>query len=156
MPVGSRQQIHDFLGLKRIALIGASRDEKSYSRAILKEFRRVGFDMIPVNPAAREIEGLPCAACIADVAPAVAGALIVTAPAAGEPRVRECLEAGIKFIWVRGKPGRSSLSREIVAQCAERGVLLIEGYCPLMFLPDTLFFHRLHGFFSRLGGHYPR
>ena len=156
MPSGSLQQIRDFLDLKRIALIGASRDGKSYSRNVMKDFQRRGYQIIPVNPAAGEIEGLPCVPRISDVSPLPDGALIVTAAESCEPRVRECLDAGVKRIWVRGMPGTKSVSKEVVSLCAERNVSLIEGYCPLMFLPGTLFFHRIHGFFSRLAGRYPR
>jgi hypothetical protein len=33
---------------------------------------------------------------------------------------------------------------------------VIVGYCPHMFLPETPWFHRLHGFFMKIGGRYPQ
>ena len=53
----SLQQIHDFLELKRFAVVGVSRQPQDFSRAVLKEFLARGFEAVPVNPDADEIDG---------------------------------------------------------------------------------------------------
>src|ERR1035441_3344310 len=50
------ERIQDFLGQKRLAIVGVSRQPKDFSRAVLREFREKGYDAVPVNPAAREMD----------------------------------------------------------------------------------------------------
>jgi len=33
---------------------------------------------------------------------------------------------------------------------------VVPGFCPLMFFPDTAWFHRLHGLVMKITGSYPR
>ena len=42
-----------------------------------------------------------------------------------------------------------------VASCRNRGLAVIKGYCPFMFLPKSAFFHRVHRFFMKVAGSYP-
>jgi acyl-CoA synthetase (NDP forming) len=156
MPAASLQHIQSFLNAKSVALIGASRDEKSYSRSLLRELQRVGMQVVPVNPSASEIEGLPCAAEVGEVQPLPQAALIVTAPARSDGLIRDSVAAGIKIVWARGGAGPKTVTAETRQLCDQRGVALIEGYCPLMFLPQAVFVHRLHAFLVRLAGRYPR
>ena len=151
MPVkgATRADIESFLGQKRIAVVGVSRHENEYSRMLFRELARRGYDVAPVNPEAREVEGARCFARIADVAPAVEGALVLLPSAAAETAVRECVEAGVKQIWSRRDvPGASEL-------CREQDVSLVTGVCPFMFLPHGAIFHQCHALTMRLVGRYP-
>jgi hypothetical protein len=47
------------------------------------------------------------------------------------------------------------VSPEAVALCRERGIEVVDGECPFMFLPDTGWFHGVHRLFKRLGGRLP-
>ncbi len=40
--------------------------------------------------------------------------------------------------------------RETVGFCRARGIEVIDGACPYMFLPRAALFHRVHGFLHRL------
>jgi predicted CoA-binding protein len=51
-----RPAIDSFLKLKRIAFVGVSRKEADFSRALWKEFRERGYNLIPVNPNAGTID----------------------------------------------------------------------------------------------------
>jgi predicted CoA-binding protein len=155
MSTVSRELIADFLAQKRVALVGASRTERSYSRSLLREFRKRGYDVIPVNPSTTEIDGQPCFSRVQYVKPSVEAALILTPIATTERIIHDCAEAGVKRIWVRGVDGKQSLSQAAVKTCCDQDIHLIDGYCPLMFLPQTHFLHRLHGFVLKLAGKYP-
>ena len=48
--------ISDFLNLRRIALIGVSRDPKDFSRVLFRELCERGYDMVLVNPSADKLE----------------------------------------------------------------------------------------------------
>jgi predicted CoA-binding protein len=151
----TRTDINNFLACRRIALVGASRDPKDFSRAMLREMCQRGYDMVPVNPSASELDGRPCFARVQDIHPSVEGALIMTSPRDTERVVHDCAEAGITRIWLHRGGGQGSISREAVEFCNATGMSLVEGHCPFMFLPGTQFFHRVHGFFLRLSGRYP-
>ena len=52
-----RQLIDDFLAQKRIAVVGVSRNPRDFTRTMFNEFIRRGYDAVPVNPNAAEIDG---------------------------------------------------------------------------------------------------
>ncbi len=145
----ARADIEGFLTQKRLAVVGVSRHENEYGRTLFRELVKRGYDVVPVNPAAEELDGVRCYARVADVAPAVDGALVLLPAAAAEGIVRECVEQGITRIWSRNDvPG----AREL---CQERGASLVAGYCPFMFLSHGAFVHQCHAFVTRLVGQYP-
>ena len=148
--------VRDFLALRRIALVGASRDPKDFSRYLFQEMHRKGYDMVPVNPSANELDGKPCFARVQDIQPPVDAALVMTAARNTEQVVRDCAEAGIHYVWMHRSGGPGAVSPEAVHFCLKQGIHLVEGHCPLMFLPHTPFFHRVHGFLLKLTGSYPR
>ena len=49
-------QIQDFLGRKRLALVGVSRDPKDFTRALFGELSRREYDVVPVNPEVIEVD----------------------------------------------------------------------------------------------------
>jgi hypothetical protein len=69
--------------------------------------------------------------------------------------VRDCAEAGIKYIWLYGVGGPGSIDAKVIEFCKQQGLTVIPGFCPYMFLPGTPFFHRMHGFVMRLTGNCP-
>ena len=52
---------------KSIAIVGASTDRSKYGNKAVRAFKQGGWKVYPVNPGAKEVEGLPCYASIADV-----------------------------------------------------------------------------------------
>ncbi len=148
--------IQDFLTKKRLAIVGVSRNPRDFSRALFREFLKRGYDAVPVNPQAEEVEGRRCYGRLADIAPPVEAALLMTSPELTERVAAECAEAGVKQVWMYRAIGLGAINPKAVALCREKGIGVIEGFCPLMFLPKTAFFHRLHGFFMKLTGSYPR
>jgi len=150
------QRIDDFLGSKRLAMIGVSREPKDFTRGLLREFQRRGYDVVPVNPNAGEIEGVRSFRRVQDIRPAVDGALLMTTPAATDGVVRDCLEAGVKRVWMYRGAGPGAVSRKAVEFCEANGISVVPGYCPYMFWNDSGFVHRLHGFVLKLIDRYPR
>jgi uncharacterized protein len=149
-------EVRDFLTLRRIALVGVSRDPKDFSRVLFREMCDKGYDMVPVNPAVGAMETRRCFPRVQEIEPPAEAALVLTPPRETERVVRDCAEAGIRRIWMHRGGGQGSVSREAVDFCRKQGMHLVEGYCPFMFLPHTPFFHRVHGFVLKLTGDYPR
>ncbi|HEV2495239.1 MAG TPA: CoA-binding protein [Terriglobia bacterium] len=155
MATTTRSEIDDFLAQKRLAMVGVSKDPKDFSRGLFRDLRRRGYDMVPVNPGIAEVEGARCFPRLQDVTPPVDGALVMTPAAKSEQVARDCAEAGIARVWLHRGVGTGAVSQAAVDFCQQRGMHLVAGFCPYMFLPETEFFHRLHGVFMRLTGGYP-
>ena len=149
-------QIEDFLGRKRLAVVGVSRDPKDFSRRLFQELKRREYDVVPVNPDVTEVDGLRCYAHVTDISPRVEGALLMTKPAITEQVVRECEAAGIRRIWMYRASGSGAVSAAAVSFCEATGMSVVAGECPFMFLPETPWFHRFHGFCHKLIGRYPQ
>ena len=147
--------VKDFLDQRRIAMVGVSRDPHDFSRALFREMCSKGYDVVPVNPLAEEIEGRPSYHQVQEIAPPVDAALIITSPSQTEQVVRDCSAARIRRVWMHRGGGQGSVNPKAVSFCQENGIRLIEGHCPFMFLPETQLFHRIHGFVLKLTGKYP-
>jgi predicted CoA-binding protein len=149
-------RVREFLGQHRLAIVGVSQRPKDFSRALFREFRERGYDAVPVNPAAQEIDGQRCFARVQDIQPPVAGVLLMTSPAATESVVRDCAEAGIPRVWMYRATGAGAVSAEAVGFCESKGISVIPGECPFMFLPEGAWFHRFHGWVRKIAGSYPK
>ena len=151
----SLETIEDFLAEKRIAMVGISRDPANFSVKLFEELCRRGYDVVPVNPNTAEVGGRRCFARLQDVQPPVEGVLMMTSPAVTETVVRDCAEVGIRKVWMYRAGGKGAVSRKAVAFCEERGMQVVPGECPFMFLPGAAGVHRFHGLIRKITGLYP-
>lgn len=152
----SRQHVDEFWRLRRIALIGLSRDPKHFSQVVWKELKQRGYEVVAVNPKTDRIDGEPCFARIQDVVPPVEGALIMTPPRVTEQVVQDCAEAGITRVWLHGGAGIGASSPKAIEFCETHGMQTVANQCPMMFIPHTMFLHRVHGFAKKVTGSYPK
>jgi predicted CoA-binding protein len=154
--------IYDFLAQRRIALIGVSRKDKHFSRMLFKELIERRYQVCAVNPNAEHIDGFPCFNSITDVMKTdfgdtpVGGAIIIAAPDNFDQIADECLESGVKRIWLYGIMGNAPKHHEIIDKCRRANISIISDLCPFMFLPQTGLIHRLHAGFLKLTGKYPK
>ena len=148
--------VQDFLALRRLAVVGVSRNPKDFTRSLLRELLARGYDAVPVNPGISEMEGVPCFARLSDVTPPVEGALLVTSPQVTDAVVRECADAGIRRVWMYRAGGRGAVSPAATSYCNATGIRVVEGECPFMFLPQAGVIHRVHGWCRKVTGAYPR
>lgn len=140
-----RDQIKDFLAQKRIAVIGVSRNPRDFSRQLFHDLKDRGYEVIPVNPNAAEIDGQPCYAHVQDIPTAVDGALLMTSSRESNEVVNECIDAGVERIWFFRAIGEGAVSKTALQQCEAYGIDVIPGECPYMFLPKAGFPHNVHG-----------
>jgi hypothetical protein len=148
--------IEHFLGKKRLAVVGVSHNPKDFTRSLFRELRKRGYDLAPVNPAVSEIDGIECVARLSDVRPPVEAVLLLTSPQVTGKVVSECAQAGVEIVWMYRASGAGAVNPEAVRFCQSKGIRVIAGECPFMFLPDTGFPHSLHRFFKKAMGSYPR
>lgn len=140
---GTRAKIDEFLKLKRIAVVGVSRKEQSYSRMVLNALIERGYDVVAVNPALTEMEGKPAFASVGAVTPAAEGALILTPVREYAGVAAECRKAGIGKLWFRFKA------------VGVEGAM-VQDECPMMWLEKTEWFHGLHKGLRQLVGTLPK
>ena len=152
----SIETIEDFLRQKRIAMVGISREPKDFSVMLFDEFRRRGYDMVPVNPGVSELFGQPCFARVQDIQPRVDAAILMTSPSVTEEVVRDCAEAGVRLVWMYRAGGPGATSEPAIEFCHAHNIQVVPGECPFMFWRDSGLGHRLHGFVLKIFGRYPR
>ena len=152
----SLESIEAFLAVKRIAMVGVSRDPKHFSTALFKELVRRGYEVVPVNPQSEEVLGHRCFARVQDIQPPVEAALLMTPANATDAMVADCAEAGVGRIWMyRAGGSGGAVTPSSVAFCREHGIDVVPGECPFMFLPKNGV-HGIHGFLWKLMGKYPK
>lgn len=153
----TRQQIDDFLALKRVAVVGVSRTPKEFSHALWQELRQRRYDAVPVNPATTMLDGHMCYPKVSAIQPPVDAVLILTPKHLTDEVMADCVAAGVKHVWIQqGMGGVGSVTKSAVAYGEEHGVEVIAGLCPYMFFPGTPFFHGFHAFGKKLTGSYPK
>lgn len=153
--MATRAEIDEFLAQPRLGFVGVSRDPKAFSASVYRELRDHGHDLVPVNPGADVIEGDACCRRVADL-PADIDSVLVMVPAdRAADVVRDCVDRGVRRVWLHRGVGPSSVSVEAVELCAAAGVTCIDGACPLMFVEPTGLVHRIHRTGRRLTGRLP-
>ena len=120
--------IKDFLKQKSFAVVGSFRNETKYAYQILNILKNKGYEVYPVNPRIKEVEGLKCYPSIKDVPVVCDVADIVTPPKITEKIVRECKEKGIKRVWLQ--PGAES--QDAINFCKENEIKVIYGLCVML------------------------
>jgi predicted CoA-binding protein len=149
MGPSSIEEARAFLASRRIALLGVSRDAHDFSRAIFRELLRRGHDVVPVNPALQQADGVPAFTRLRDLAPAADAALLMLPAESVYEAVVECIDARVKRIWFHRGAGAGCATASALALCRANGVAVVQGLCPFMALPGAAFPHRAHGFLRR-------
>lgn len=150
------KNIEDFLSKRRVAIVGVSRDPRDFSRTIFREFLSRQYEVFPVNPLVSLIDEHHCYGELKEINPPVEAVLVMTPPNVTEDVVHQCRDAGVKSVWFYRAAGAGASSQYAVSYCREHHIEVIEGHCPMMFFADTGFVHRVHRFFSKLAGSYPK
>jgi predicted CoA-binding protein len=114
------------LGASRtIAVVGFSADPAKPSHSAPMELVRRGFDVIPVNPTADEIAGIPVVRSLAEIDRHV-DLVDVFRPAAETPEVaRQAAAIGAGGVWLQ----LGIRSDEARAIAAEHGMAFVEDQC---------------------------
>ena len=144
-----------FLAGKRFAVAGVSRQPQQAANAIFRKLRDSGFEVLPINPNAAEVEGVRCYPDLASIQGDLDGVVIATPPAAALNIVRQCGEKGVRQVWFHRSFGTGSVSSEAVRECKARGIEAIVGGCPLMYCEPVDGGHRCIRWWLRLFGRVP-
>jgi len=125
------ERIARFLSADAFGVVGASTDRAKYGNKVLRCYQQNNRRVIPVNPRAESVEGLPCLASVTDLPTEVKSLSIITPPQITEQVVEQAIAHGIENIWMQ--PGAES--PQAVARCEEAGINIIaDGSCLLVVL----------------------
>jgi predicted CoA-binding protein len=149
------EAVQDFLMQKRIAVVGVSRDRTHVGRMLLKKLRTGDREVIPVNPAAAEIEGVRCYPDLKSIPGGVTAVVVVTRPSVAASIVKQCAELGIRRVWLHRSFGAGSASEYAVRIARETGTTLIPTGCPMMFCEPVDIGHRCFRWCMRITGKLP-
>jgi predicted CoA-binding protein len=141
-------QIQDFIGGKRLALAGASRNPGKFGNAAYKELQGRGYQVFLIHPEAREIDGATCYPNLAAVPEPVDGVLVSVPPSQSEKLLREAAAKGVRNVWLQA----GAESPELLALGKELGLNVVSGKCILMYAPPVRSFHWWHRAFCRVTG----
>ena len=154
--VTMKQAVQDFLDQKRIAVAGVSRDPAQAANLVYRALRDAGHEVFAVNPNAQQVEGDACYPDLKSVPGGVDAVVVATTPQVAETIVRDCAGLGITRVWLHKGMGPGSVSEEAAKIGRERGITVIAGGCPKMFLPGTDIGHRCMRFVLGLTGGLPK
>jgi predicted CoA-binding protein len=147
----------EFLAQKRIAVTGVSRTAGVHGgNAVYQRLRQRGYQVFAVNPNADRVEGDQCFHDLRSIPGGVDAVVIGTRPEAAEATMRECVDLGIKHVWMHRAFGGSSVSQAATTFGREHHVRVIDGGCPLMFGPTADAGHKVMRLLCGLTGKVPR
>ena len=148
----SKAAVDDFVGQRRLAIVGVSRRGRKFGNFAFRELRSKGYKILPVHPQAETIEGERCYASLGSLPEPVDGVLIVVSPAQTEQVVRDAAAAGIRRVWMQ----QGAESPAAIQFCQENGIPEVHGECILMFTEPAAWWHRAHRWVWKLLGKLPR
>jgi len=137
--------VQDFLSQKKIAVVGVSDKRETGCNLAYNKFKENGYQVYAVNPRISTFNGVPCYPDLKSIPDKPDAVFILTSPKVTEQIVQQCVELGIKHIWMHcmmgTKPGlaasMTSVSQDAVEMCKANGIAVIPGSCPNQFLkPD--------------------
>jgi predicted CoA-binding protein len=146
----------EFLTHKRVAVTGVSRHPGGHgSNVVYQRLKQRGYDVVPVNPNAEEIDGDRCYPDLHAIPGGVEAVVIGTRPERALGTVEECEDLGIKDVWMHRSFGGGSVSDEATRYGREHGMTVIDGGCPLMFEPTSDPGHKVIRAVCRMNRHLP-
>lgn len=128
-PVLDREAIRALLaGRPRVAIIGASPNPARPSHGVLVDLVGLGFDVVPVNPAADEVGGLRCYPSLPEAVAATGPVDIVDVfrlPPACPQHAREAVEVKATCLWLQ----LGIASREAGQIAHQAGLAIVMNRC---------------------------
>jgi predicted CoA-binding protein len=123
-----QELIKEFLNQKRFAVVGATDNPQKYGNQIVKNLKSRGYEVYPVNPRLKEIEGSRCYSTIADIPVKIDVVDFVVPPEVTEKILKQCKELKLDRIWLQ--PG--SESEKAIAFCHANNMKVVHSVCVMM------------------------
>ena len=138
----------DFWLGKNYAVVGVSDKKGKFGNTVFKEMRKRSYEVFPVNQNLKLFGDQMCYNSLSEISDPLDGVIIITGPDGAKKAIRECINSGIKKVWLY--PG--SKCNEAINLAKENDVELIYKVCPLLYLEPVKFPHSLHRWIVKLFG----
>lgn len=134
----TRTALDRLLAPRSIALVGASRDPSKFGGRPLAALLRHGYggELVAVNPAREEIQGVPCVPSPSDLPEGIDLAVVLLPADAVTDAVRACIDRGVGAVAVfsggfrETGPEGAARERELARVVEEGGIRLLGPNCP--------------------------
>lgn len=120
--------IKEFMAQKQFAVVGATDNTGKYGHQIFKNLKSRGYEVYPVNPKFKELEGTRCYASLSNIPVKVDVVDFVVPPKVTEEILKECKELGLSRIWLQ--PG--SESEAAIAFCHKNNLKVVHDVCVML------------------------
>lgn len=142
--------IDNFISSKKIAVVGLSRSGKKFGNMAGKELKAKGYEIFPVHPEAKEIDGIICYPNLKSLS-GIVDAVWISIPSKNvSPVLEEAAQIGLKNIWVQ----QGAWSKEVQETIDKLQLPVVSKKCILMYAPPVKSVHKFHrtivGIFGRL------
>jgi len=138
----------DFWSGKNYAVVGVSDNKWKFGNTVFKEMKKRSYKLFPVNRRLTLFKNQMCYKNLSEISDPLDGVIIITGPDGAKKAIRECINLGIKKVWLY--PG--SKCDEAVNLAKENDIELIYKACPLLYLEPVKFPHSLHRWIVKLFG----
>jgi predicted CoA-binding protein len=101
-----------------VAIIGASTDHRKYGNKAVRAWVKAGATVVPVNPKAESVEGIPCVPSVLDYPDEIDIASLYVPPRIGLRVIDEIARKGIREVYVN--PGAES--DELLERAKQLGI----------------------------------
>jgi uncharacterized protein len=132
--------IDDFISSKRIAMVGMSRSGKKFGNYACKELKSNGYEIYPVHPEAKEIDGLTCYPDLKSLSGKVDGVWISISPKKVTAVLEEAAEIGLKNIWLQ----QGAWSKEVQQTIDQLKLPVVSKKCIMMYAQPVHSVHKFH------------
>ena len=123
-----QELIKEFMAQNKFAVVGATNNPQKYGNQILKNLKNRGYEVYPVTPRFKELEGIRCYASLADIPVRVDVVDFVVPPEVPKAILKECKELGLSRVWLQ--PG--SESEAAIAFCQDNNLNVVHGACVML------------------------
>jgi predicted CoA-binding protein len=150
------EKIAAFTVLSKIAVTGVSTTKPDAANLIFRKLHQSGLTVFPINPRSREVEGTTCYPNLSSLPSLPEGVVIASPPNTAKPIIEECLQLGIKHVWLHSSVNKGSYDSEAVKFGEDHGISVIPAGCPMMYFKPVDFGHRCMKWIFHLTGKIPR
>jgi predicted CoA-binding protein len=146
------ESINQFMKQPNIAVVGVSRNKNKFGNTVYHTLKKKGIKLLPVNPHMTHFDGDKCFSSIETLPPDVNALFVNTPPESTIKIVESAYKKGIKNMWLQ----QGSTNDEVISYLKGKDVNYISDRCIMMFAEPVGSFHKIHRFFSKITGNFPK
>ena len=143
--------IKEFFSSNSYAVVGATDDRKKFGNAVYRAMKERHLIVYPVNPGRSTVDGDKRYPSVSDLPGGTTSVVTVVPPSSTEKIISECVEVGIKMVWMQ----QGSESPAAIKEAESAGITVIRKECVLMFLEPVESGHAFHRWLTKAVHAYP-